>query len=96
MYAPRKADDQVAVFSLRSEGSDPRDDAARLWSRDRLMVRAGLHCAPGAHRFIGTFPSGTYRFSFGPWTTARDVDRALRGLRRCAGAARSTFHVPGR
>ena len=30
-----------------------------------LMTRAGLHCAPGAHQAIGTYPTGATRFSFG-------------------------------
>ena len=38
------------------------------------MLRVGLHCAPAAHRRLGTFPDGTVRVSIGPYTTEADVD----------------------
>ncbi|HMU75833.1 MAG TPA: aminotransferase class V-fold PLP-dependent enzyme, partial [Elusimicrobiota bacterium] len=95
LFAPRSAEHQVAVFSFLFDGEDPQRSAARLWARHRLMVRAGLHCAPGAHRFIGTLPRGTFRFSFGPWTSAGDVARALRALRALAPRRRQLSTVPG-
>lgn len=96
LFAPADGDHQAAVFSFLFDGEDPRRSAARLWAGHRLMVRAGLHCAPGAHRFIGTLPIGTFRFSFGPWTTASHVDRALAALRGLAPRRPSTFHLSGR
>jgi selenocysteine lyase/cysteine desulfurase len=45
------------------------------------MVRAGLHCAPLAHRTIGTYPIGTVRFSFGFYNTEKEVDKALKALK---------------
>ena len=33
----------------------------------------GLHCAPSAHRFLGSFPDGAVRVSIGPWTTAQEL-----------------------
>ncbi len=41
----------------------------------------GLHCAPGAHRFLGTFPEGTVRVSPGPFTTSDDIDALVAALR---------------
>ena len=41
------------------------------------MTRSGLHCAPGAHQAIGTYPLGTTRFSFGYFNTPEDIDRAI-------------------
>lgn len=81
IFGPAKSVHQVAVVSLRYENEDPRRTAARLWERGRVMVRAGLHCAPWAHRQIGTFPQGTFRFSFGPFVTAKQIDQALTALR---------------
>ena len=46
-----------------------------------IMVRVGLHCAPNAHKTLGTFPTGTIRFSFGYWNTPQQVDTALLALR---------------
>jgi len=51
-----------------------------------IAVRTGLHCAPAAHRAIGTFPEGTVRVSFGQFNTAADVD-ALVAASRKIGAA---------
>jgi len=80
-FGPRSTDHQVAVVSLRCQNESPTKTAARLWAQHRVMVRAGLHCAPWAHRQIGTFPSGTFRFSFGPFVTSRHIDHALSSLR---------------
>ena len=45
-----------------------------------IQVRVGLHCAPSAHKTLGTFPTGTIRFSFGWANTKQDVDRAVEAL----------------
>lgn len=82
LFGPSKSAQRVAVVSLRCGDEDPRHTAARLWERGRVMVRAGLHCAPWAHKQIGTFPQGTFRFSFGPFVTSTQIDRALAALRR--------------
>jgi len=44
------------------------------------MSRVGLHCAPGAHRTIGTFPTGTVRFGFSVFNTADEVDASLEAI----------------
>lgn len=82
VLGPSKSAHQAAVVSLRWGDEDPRRTAARLWERGRVMVRAGLHCAPWAHKQIGTFPQGTFRFSFGPFVLPNQIDRALAALRR--------------
>ena len=45
------------------------------------MTRVGLHCTPAAHKSLGTYPTGTIRFSFGYWNTEEEVDTALNALR---------------
>jgi selenocysteine lyase/cysteine desulfurase len=56
------------------------------------MARTGLHCAPAAHRTLGTFPAGTVRFSFGWSNTEAEVDTALQALRQIAAwAAKGTL-----
>lgn len=45
-----------------------------------IMTRVGLHCAPSAHQTLGTFPTGTIRFSFGWWNTREEVALALQAL----------------
>ena len=55
--------------------------AARLEEEFGILTRCGLHCAPNAHRTLGTFPRGTVRLSFGWFNTAEDADAALRAVR---------------
>lgn len=81
LYGPPRWQDRVAVASFRFADESPAKTAERLWARGRLMVRAGVHCAPWAHRWLGTLPEGTFRFSFGPFVTLTHIDRALRALR---------------
>lgn len=72
---------RVAVVSLNVEGMDPSEVAYELDERYGIMVRSGLHCAPLAHKAIGTYPIGTVRFSFGPYNTDAEVEKALKALR---------------
>jgi len=58
----------------------------RLGSQYNIMVRVGLHCAPMAHRTIGTFPDGTVRLSMGYFNTPEEVDTAVRAIRRVTAA----------
>jgi cysteine desulfurase/selenocysteine lyase len=78
---------QVGTVSLSLEGWEPVDLAAALEGSFAIAVRAGLHCAPLAHRTLGTYPGGTVRLSVGCFTTEEHVDRALSALRALAIAA---------
>jgi cysteine desulfurase / selenocysteine lyase len=49
----------------------------RLDEEHAVLCRVGLHCAPAAHRTMGTFPEGTVRFAAGLTTTLADVERAI-------------------
>ena len=60
--------DRVAIASVRFDGYSP-DEVEMILSRYGVAVRAGLHCAPHAHRFLGTLPAGTVRFSAGLFST---------------------------
>jgi cysteine desulfurase family protein len=87
LVGPRDPDRRVAVFSLVFEGINPNEAADALEREHGLLVRAGLHCAPGAHESMGTTPlGGTVRLSFGPFTTAAGVERALAGIAAIATA----------
>jgi len=44
-------------------------------------VRTGLHCAPSAHRTIGSFPRGTVRISMGMTNTEGEVEEIIQALR---------------
>ncbi len=58
----------------------PAELAAILDERFDIAVRSGLHCAPYAHKHLGTFPEGFVRFSVGILTTAEDVRQAASAL----------------
>ena len=49
-----------------------------------MLTRVGLHCAPAAHRTLGTYPQGTVRFAPGYFTTKADIDAAIEGCRYLA------------
>lgn len=81
LVGPRNPDHRVAVFGLVFDGIDPNEAAGALEHDHGLLTRAGLHCAPGAHESMETSAlGGTVRLSFGPFTTAADVERALAGI----------------
>jgi cysteine desulfurase/selenocysteine lyase len=70
----------LPTISVTFEGIDCGTVAQRLNDEFSLAVRVGLHCAPCAHRTIGTFPSGTVRISFGYFNTFEDVERLVSSL----------------
>jgi len=51
------------------------DDVGRILDEKDIAVRTGLHCAPYAHKFLGTFPTGTVRFSVSYFNTKEDFDK---------------------
>ena len=72
---------RTGVVSILPLTTDPAIAAARLDEEFGIRTRVGLHCAPSAHRTLGTFPEGTIRFSFGIFNTPEDVGAALDALR---------------
>jgi len=78
---------RVATVSVGfvSAQADPARAAYLLDKDFGIMVRSGLHCAPSAHKTLGTFPAGTLRFSFGWFNTMSDVRSAAGALPCIAG-----------
>ena len=68
---------RVPILSITCDTMDIAEIAAQLLERSNIETRVGLHCAPSAHRSLGTFPTGTLRFSPGPFTTEDDIDTAI-------------------
>jgi len=85
VYGPREMSQNVGVFSFRVSGQDPADTAATLEQEFGIMTRVGLHCAPSAHKTIGTFPDGTVRVSVGWYTTLEEVGYFLACLGKICG-----------
>lgn len=84
LYGPRPGMDRVSVVSFNLAGWEPTDAAAVLDDRFDLQCRPGLHCAPWAHRSLGTFPRGTVRFSPGYFNTPEEMDRAVEAVKQLA------------
>lgn len=76
--------DRSAVVSLQTLKLDMAQAAYELDETYGIMTRVGLHCAPSAHKTLGTFPQGTIRFSFGPENTIQELDIALDALKHIA------------
>lgn len=72
--------DRTGVVSLQTVNQDLSQVAYELDDTYGIMTRVGLHCAPSAHKTLGTFPTGTLRFSFGWWNTEAEVAIALNAL----------------
>jgi cysteine desulfurase family protein len=72
---------RLPVISLNFPGIHPSHLATILEEAYGLLVRAGLHCAPSAHRTLGTFPDGTLRISPGPFHSLDDMETVCRAFR---------------
>ena len=81
LIGPDTTEGRVGVFSLDFPGKDNAEIAARLEEEFSILTRCGLHCAPSAHRTLGTFPRGTVRLSLGWFNTEADIDRALQAVK---------------
>ncbi len=75
---------QTATISLNVGGMACSQVGLRLDSDDEIMCRVGLHCAPAAHKTIGTFPGGTVRFGLGAFNTVDEIEMALAAVAELA------------
>jgi len=80
VYGTLDASRQVAPVAFNIDGIAPSEVGLRLDEEYDVLCRVGLHCAPAAHRTIGTFPDGTVRFAAGAFTTREDTDAALQAV----------------
>lgn len=76
-----EAMERVGVVSLNFSAMDNARVAFQLEERYGILTRCGLHCAPAAHRTLGSFPAGSVRFSFGYANTREEVELTLQAIR---------------
>ena len=76
MLGSRDPARRTGVVSIDFLHADNGEMAFRLEQEYGLQTRCGLHCAPLAHRTLGSFPQGAVRFSVGPFTTFAELDYA--------------------
>ena len=73
---------RLGVISFNLKDRDPAEVAFILDHQEQISVRVGLHCAPDAHRIIGTYPTGTIRISPGYFTTEEEIERFLKVMEK--------------
>ncbi|MBU0926506.1 MAG: aminotransferase class V-fold PLP-dependent enzyme [Spirochaetes bacterium] len=83
VLGPRPGERRCPVLSIRAGLIDPASLALALDERHGVLCRVGLHCAPRAHRSLGTFPGGAVRLSPGPFLSDDDIDYALGAVEAC-------------
>lgn len=72
---------RTAVVALDFENADNAQVAFELEQQYGIMTRVGLHCAPMAHKALGTFPQGAVRFAFSAVNTKEEIDLCIAGLK---------------
>lgn len=80
VYGPAGTQQRGDAVSFTCENRDSAEIGFLLDQEYDIMVRVGLHCAPGAHRAIGTFPQGTVRVSPGYFTTADQIETFVQAV----------------
>ncbi|MDX1691814.1 MAG: aminotransferase class V-fold PLP-dependent enzyme [Acidimicrobiia bacterium] len=88
VHGPDDVADRCGVLSVAVRGLVPSEVGTLLDREFDIMCRTGLHCAPGAHRTIGTFPQGSVRFGLSCFTTADEIDCTVEALGEIAAWAR--------
>ncbi len=81
LYGMPEVEGRTSVVAFNIKGVSPSDSAFYFDDIYGIRSRPGLHCAPSAHRTIGSFPEGTNRFSFSFFNTASEIDVSLDAVR---------------
>jgi len=77
LVGPASLEDRVAVISVDFPDRDNGEVTYKLEKFYGIQTRCGLHCAPAAHKTLGTFPRGTVRFSPGWFNTKGEMQAVL-------------------
>ncbi len=87
VYTAGSVVQQAPAFSFNVHGYAPGEVGAILDQSFGINVRTGLHCAPEAHRTLGTFPNGAVRVSPGYFNTPDQIEQLVDAVERLAKAA---------
>ncbi|MBA1334495.1 MAG: Cysteine desulfurase [Firmicutes bacterium] len=78
----RETAGRTAVISIDFVGKDNANIAYLLERDYGIKTRCGMHCAPSAHKTLGTFPRGTVRFSLGHFNTKEEIEYTVDAINR--------------
>ncbi|MBQ8287139.1 MAG: aminotransferase class V-fold PLP-dependent enzyme [Clostridia bacterium] len=78
VYLPHADEGSIVLFSVHGRSAA---EVGEHLDRRGIAVRTGLHCAPGAHRLLGTPEGGAVRASFGMFNTEADVIALCRAVK---------------
>ena len=81
VYGPLDVRYQAAVVPINIGDVDSSELSYILDQDYDIEVRPGLHCAPLAHKTIGTFEQGVVRFSFGLYNTHEEIELGIKAIR---------------
>jgi cysteine desulfurase family protein len=84
IYGPESIEHRIGVVPINIEGMDSSEVANILDTEYNIAVRPGLHCAPLAHKAIGTEKLGAVRFGIGPFNKSNDILVAVKALNEIA------------
>ncbi len=84
IYGHTAGTQHVPVVSFNLKGCDPSEVSFILDRVYDIAVRPGLHCAPQAHKALGTFPQGTVRASLSYFNTIQEVDEFVAAIKEIA------------
>ncbi len=82
LYGALDPNKSIAIVSFTTAGRRVSELGLKLDEEYGILTRVGLHCAPAAHRTIGTFPEGTVRLAPGVFTTAEDINKTIWAIER--------------
>jgi len=85
VFGPDTPEKRAAVVSIQIKGMDSLEAAMILDQAFEIAVRAGLHCAPDAHRTLGTLENGTIRISLSYYNSEEEIDILLQAVAAIAG-----------
>lgn len=80
LYGPADINRRTAVIAFNIKDKDCGEVCSQLDYEYDIITRSGLHCAPLAHRTLGTFELGSCRLSPGYFTTPEEIDQVIRAI----------------
>lgn len=80
IFSPTEQEGNTGIVSISIADSDSNELSQILDSTYDIRTRSGLHCAPLAHKTLGTLKTGLVRFSFGYYNTLAELDICLYSL----------------